>query len=78
MSRNLATLRSDHRDVEVTAVRGALAAQRFGGRAVDMQAFDGKSASPKIVASLTDADALLVSAPPADGVDPVLAHSVAR
>jgi len=51
----------------------ALAAQRFGGRAVDMQAFDGKSASPKIVASLTDADALLVSAPPADGVDPVLA-----
>jgi nucleoside-diphosphate-sugar epimerase len=35
--------------------------------------FDGRSASRAILSALQEADALLVSAPPADGVDPVLA-----
>jgi nucleoside-diphosphate-sugar epimerase len=51
----------------------ALAAQRFGGRAVEMQVFDGKTASPEVKAAIANADALLISAAPADGVDPVLA-----
>lgn len=51
----------------------ALAAQRFGARAVEMLVFDGKSASPDVTAAIVAADALLISAPPADGADPVLA-----
>jgi hypothetical protein len=51
----------------------ALAAQRFGGRAVEVLVFDGKSASPEVTATIANADALLISAAPADGVDPVLA-----
>ena len=51
----------------------ALAACRFGGRAVEMHLFDGKTASPNVRAAVADAEALLISAAPADGVDPVLA-----
>jgi nucleoside-diphosphate-sugar epimerase len=51
----------------------ALAAQRFGGRAVEMHLFDGKTASPEVRAAVAGAEALLISAAPADGVDPVLA-----
>jgi nucleoside-diphosphate-sugar epimerase len=50
-----------------------LAGRRFGERAVDMVVFDGRSPSRVILAAMQEADALLVSAPPADGVDPVLA-----
>ena len=51
----------------------ALAQRRFGGHAVEMQLFDGKTASPAVRNTVTDAEALLISAAPADGVDPVLA-----
>jgi nucleoside-diphosphate-sugar epimerase len=51
----------------------ALAAQRFGGRGVEMLVFDGKTASPEVRAAIAATDALLISAAPADGVDPVLA-----
>jgi nucleoside-diphosphate-sugar epimerase len=51
----------------------ALAARRFGGRAVEMHLFDGKTASPEVRAAIAAAEALLISAAPADGVDPVLA-----
>src|SRR5262249_10162406 len=51
----------------------ALAARRFGGHAVEMQLFDGKTASPEVRAAVAGAEALLISAAPADGIDPVLA-----
>jgi nucleoside-diphosphate-sugar epimerase len=51
----------------------ALAARRFGGRAVEMHLFDGKTASPEVRAAIAGSEALLISAAPADGVDPVLA-----
>jgi nucleoside-diphosphate-sugar epimerase len=51
----------------------ALGRERFGGRAVEMLAFDGKSAEGALVAAIGATDALLVSAAPADGRDPVLA-----
>lgn len=52
---------------------GALAQRRFGGRAAELLVFDGRTASPAIVDALCDADAVLVSAAPAHGIDPVLA-----
>jgi nucleoside-diphosphate-sugar epimerase len=51
----------------------ALAARRFGGRTVEMHMFDGKMASADVRAAIAAADALLISAAPTDGVDPVLA-----
>src|SRR5262245_42857594 len=51
----------------------ALASRRLGGRAVGMHLFDGKTASPEIRAAVGGAEALLISAAPAHGVDPVLA-----
>src|SRR5262245_21665930 len=51
----------------------ALASSRFGGRTVEMHLFDGKIASPEVRAAVAGAEALLISAAPADGVDPVLA-----
>ena len=51
----------------------ALRAQRFGGRVVEMHVFDGTSAPAGIAAAVADARALLVSAPPAQSGDPVLA-----
>jgi len=57
-----------------TAERAAaLAAQRFGGRAVEMLAFDGAPASEDIFAAISAPDALLVSAAPGEGGDPFLA-----
>jgi nucleoside-diphosphate-sugar epimerase len=51
----------------------ALAGMTFGQRRVEMLIFDGRTASRPIIAALREADALLVSAAPADGIDPVLA-----
>src|SRR3954451_11484448 len=51
----------------------ALAARRFGGRAVEMHLFDGKTASQEVRTAVAAAEALLISAAPADGIDPVLA-----
>src|SRR5262245_18072784 len=50
-----------------------LAARRFGGGAVEMHMFDGKTAGSEVRAAIAAAEALLISAAPADGVDPVLA-----
>ena len=51
----------------------ALARERLGGRPVEMLPFDGTSSSRELQAAILAADALLVSAAPADGRDPVLA-----
>jgi nucleoside-diphosphate-sugar epimerase len=51
----------------------ALASRRLGGRVVEMHLFDGKTASPDVRAAVAAAEALLISAAPAGGVDPVLA-----
>jgi nucleoside-diphosphate-sugar epimerase len=50
----------------------ALGQQRLGGRAVEMLIFDGTAGSRELAAAISRADALLVSAAPADGRDPVL------
>ncbi|MCC6778478.1 MAG: NAD(P)-dependent oxidoreductase [Hyphomicrobiales bacterium] len=47
--------------------------RRIGVHAVELPRFDGVTASPELRATITEADALLVSAAPADGRDPVLA-----
>jgi nucleoside-diphosphate-sugar epimerase len=52
----------------------AIAAARFGGHAVEAFVFDGGEAAPEVAAALTDADALLVSVPPDQDGDPVLAR----
>jgi nucleoside-diphosphate-sugar epimerase len=51
----------------------ALARDCLGGRQVEMLPFDGTSSSRELRAAILAADALLVSAAPADGRDPVLA-----
>src|SRR5215470_7608847 len=51
----------------------ALAARRFGDRLVEMHLFDGKTAGSDLRAAIAAAEAALISAPPADGVDPMLA-----
>src|SRR5215467_1181955 len=51
----------------------ALAREHLGGRPVEMLSFDGTSPSRELQAAILAADALLVSAAPADGRDPVLA-----
>jgi nucleoside-diphosphate-sugar epimerase len=51
----------------------ALGRQRLGGKPVEMLVFDAASPSSGIKAAISEADALLVSAAPADGRDPVLA-----
>lgn len=55
----------------------ALSAQGVGGVPVEAIAFDGTAAVPALAVALHQADALLVSAPPAaDGADPLIAcHS---
>jgi len=40
---------------------------------VEMTAFDGTTASPELIARVTESDALLISAPPGENGDPVLA-----
>jgi nucleoside-diphosphate-sugar epimerase len=52
----------------------AIAASRFGGHAVEAFVFDGSEATPEAAAALMDADAALVSVPPAKEGDPVLAQ----
>jgi dTDP-4-dehydrorhamnose reductase len=52
----------------------AIAASRFGGHAVEAFVFDGREATPEADAALMDADALLVSVPPGEEGDPVLAQ----
>jgi nucleoside-diphosphate-sugar epimerase len=52
----------------------AIAASGFGGHAVEAFVFDGGEAAPEIIAAVADADALLVSVPPREDGDPVLAH----
>jgi nucleoside-diphosphate-sugar epimerase len=49
----------------------AVGRQRLGGRAAEMLMFDG--ASRELAAGIAQADALLISAAPAEGRDPVLA-----
>jgi nucleoside-diphosphate-sugar epimerase len=57
-----------------TAERAAaLGGERFGGRSVEMIPFDGISASSDLAQAIAQADALLISAAPAKGRDPVLA-----
>ena len=50
----------------------ALAQERLGGRPLEMLVFDGTSASRELKAAILAADALLASAAPAKGHDPVL------
>ena len=51
----------------------ALAREPLAGRHIEMLPFDGTSSSRELQAAILAADALLVSAAPADGRDPVLA-----
>jgi nucleoside-diphosphate-sugar epimerase len=50
-----------------------LGRERLGGNPVEMLVFDGASPSNELKAAISAADALLVSAAPAEGRDPVLA-----
>jgi dTDP-4-dehydrorhamnose reductase len=52
----------------------AIAAAAIGGHHVEAFVFDGTAASPQVTAALMDAAALLVSVPPNEGGDPVLAN----
>jgi nucleoside-diphosphate-sugar epimerase len=52
----------------------ALAAQAIGRPRPEMLVFDGGEASPELVARIEESDAVLVSAPPGDKGDPVLAR----
>src|SRR6266446_3547806 len=51
----------------------ALAQERLGGRPTDTLVFDGTTPSRELAAAIARADALLISAAPAEGRDPVLA-----
>jgi nucleoside-diphosphate-sugar epimerase len=51
----------------------ALGGERLGDRPVEMIPFDGKSASRELAEAIARTDALLISAAPAEGRDPVLA-----
>src|SRR5256886_15768274 len=51
----------------------ALAQERLGDRPADMLVFDGTTSSRELAAAIAQADALLISAAPAAGRDPVLA-----
>jgi nucleoside-diphosphate-sugar epimerase len=51
-----------------------LSARSFGGRRVEMTVFDGSTASPALIEAVSQANVLLVSISPDDGVDPTLAH----
>ena len=51
----------------------ALAQERLGGRPTDMLVFDGTTPSRELAAAIAQAEALLISAAPAEDRDPVLA-----
>src|SRR5262249_43416822 len=50
----------------------ALGRERLGDRPAEMLVFDGTAPSRELVGAISQADALLISAAPADGRDPVL------
>lgn len=50
-----------------------LAARRYGGHEVEMLEFDGVSASDELKSAVREAQALLISSPPTEAGDPVLA-----
>jgi nucleoside-diphosphate-sugar epimerase len=52
----------------------AIASAGIGGHKAEAFVFDGGEASPQVVAALMDATTLLVSVPPCDSGDPVLAQ----
>ena len=60
-------------DIVGSAREPTASAVDIAGRRIGMLPFDGITAAPDLVAAVRDADALLVSAAPADGRDPVLA-----
>jgi nucleoside-diphosphate-sugar epimerase len=66
-ARIIGTTRSEERAAE-------LAGRTFGGRRVEMIVFDGSTAGPALVEAVSQANVLLVSISPDDGVDPTLAH----
>ncbi|MFL9827560.1 NAD-dependent epimerase/dehydratase family protein [Rhodoplanes sp. SY1] len=49
------------------------AARHYGGREVEVLVFDGTSASAELTDAVREADAILISAPPTETGDPVLA-----
>src|SRR5262249_51907296 len=51
----------------------ALGRERLGDRPAEMLVFDGTALSRELAGAISQADALLISAAPADGRDPVLA-----
>jgi nucleoside-diphosphate-sugar epimerase len=50
-----------------------LSGRTFGGRSVEIIVFDGETAGPALVEAVAQANVLLVSISPNDGVDPTLA-----
>jgi dTDP-4-dehydrorhamnose reductase len=52
----------------------AIAAAGIGGHKVEAFVFDGAAAAPEVVAAVTDASAMLISVPPRQDGDPVLAR----
>jgi nucleoside-diphosphate-sugar epimerase len=52
----------------------AIAAAGIGGHKVEAFVFDGSAAAPEAVAAVTDASVMLISVPPRQNGDPVLAH----
>jgi nucleoside-diphosphate-sugar epimerase len=60
-------------DRVVGTTRSGEAAGFFGARDVELLQLEGGPASPELVAAIAEAQALLVSAAPAAGIDPVLA-----
>jgi nucleoside-diphosphate-sugar epimerase len=51
-----------------------IAAAGIGGHKVEAFVFDGSEAAPEVTAAVMDTSAVLISAPPRDNGDPVLAH----
>lgn len=49
------------------------AARHYGGREVEVLVFDGTTASAELTEAVREADAILISAPPTETGDPVLA-----
>jgi nucleoside-diphosphate-sugar epimerase len=66
-ARIIGTTRSEEHAAE-------LAGRTFGGRHVEMIVFDGSTAGPALVEAVSQANVLLVSISPDDGVDPTLAN----
>ena len=60
-------------DRVIGTTRSRRDAARPPGQEAEMLAFDGTTASPELVTRVEECDALLISAPPNEGGDPVLA-----